>query len=150
MLGFIGKIGTDKGTRIRVEKAQLAARSSMSAALTAAPDPRDARRRLSREGMRVGRGGLTMCSPPRSRNSAFGERTATWDARISLTRALTDRPSAAARFFNLASNWSSNLVISCRICLDDSTSVRSDIIDVGEIAVDELTAGPSRAKDRSE
>lgn len=31
MLGFIGKVGTDEGARIRVEKAQLAARSSMSA-----------------------------------------------------------------------------------------------------------------------
>jgi hypothetical protein len=31
MLGFIGKVGTDEGTRIRVEKAQLASRSSMSA-----------------------------------------------------------------------------------------------------------------------
>lgn len=31
VLGFIGKVGTNKGTRFRVEKAQLAARSSMSA-----------------------------------------------------------------------------------------------------------------------
>jgi hypothetical protein len=31
MLGFIGKVGADKGTGIRVENAQLAARSSMSA-----------------------------------------------------------------------------------------------------------------------
>jgi hypothetical protein len=31
MLGFIGKVSTDKGARIRVEKAQLAARSSKSA-----------------------------------------------------------------------------------------------------------------------
>jgi hypothetical protein len=31
MLGFIGKVGADKGARIRVEKAQLAARSSIRA-----------------------------------------------------------------------------------------------------------------------
>jgi hypothetical protein len=31
MLRFVGKIGTDKGARIGIEKAQLAARSSMSA-----------------------------------------------------------------------------------------------------------------------
>ena len=128
--GLVGQIGADERAGIRVQKAQRWLRSASSASLTAVPEPRVEAITASRDGgRRFGCGGVTKSPAARSRarKASRSSFLVTAASSTSVTRALTERPSEAARARRRSWSASSIRVMSC-LMSHDITSSSSAII----------------------